>query len=258
MDNEDIAEDMKVRSTRKPGTEDMIQQSSQVLPETGAKIVAAIPCFNTQPFITDVVLRARACVNQVIVINDGSHDGTAETARAAGALVISHDRNRGYGKAIKSCFEAARANAADVMVVLDGDGQHNPDEIPHVLAPVLKKEADIVIGSRFLSRKNNVPRYRKFGISIINYLYNFGSRTKISDAQSGFRAYSKKAIDGLYIRERGMAVSIEILAKSCKKGFIIAEVPVSCSYPLLKLNMKAIKHGFGVALGVVKLRLIDI
>lgn len=236
----------------------MIQQSSQVFSKPVPKVIAAIPCFNTQPYITDVVLRARKHVDQVIVIDDGSHDGTSETARAADALVISHGKNRGYGRAIQSCFEAARANAADVLVVLDGDGQHNPDEIPHVLEPILKEKADIVIGSRFLNSKNNVPRYRKFGIVVINFLYNLGSRTKISDAQSGFRAYSKRAIDGLSIREKGMAISIEILAKSRKGGFTVVEVPVSCSYSLLTLNAKAIKHGLGVTLGVLKLRLIDI
>ncbi len=247
---------MRRKSTKKPETQDMIQQLPQAFSETGPKVIAAIPCFNTQPFITDLVIRAKKHVDQVIVIDDGSNDGTAEVARAVGALVISHGKNRGYGEAIKSCFEVARVKAADVLVVLDGDGQHNPDEIPHILEPVLKKEADIVIGSRFLNRKNNVPKYRKLGIGIINFLYNFGSRTRISDAQSGFRVYSKKAIDGISIREKGMAVSIEILAKSRKKGFLITEVPVSCSYSLLKLNIKAIKHGFGVALGVLKLRLI--
>ena len=114
---------------------------------THPKIVAAIPCFNAEHFIADVVSKAKKYVDGVIVIDDGSHDGTAEVARAAGALVVNHGTNRGYGEAIKSCFETAKANAADVLVILDGDGQHKPDEIPLLLAPILKGEADLIIGS---------------------------------------------------------------------------------------------------------------
>lgn len=247
---------MRRINTKESEIEDMIQPSPQAFSEAGTKVIAAIPCFNTRSFIADLVHRAKKHVDQVIVIDDGSHDGTAAAATAAGAVVISHGTNRGYGEAIKSCFEAARLNAADVLVVLDGDGQHNADEIPHILKPVLSREADIVIGSRFLSRQNNMPGYRRFGIGIINFLYNIGTRIKVSDAQSGFRAYSRQAIDGLSIREKGMAVSIEILAKSRRKGFVIQEVPISCSYSLLKLSVPAVKHGFGVAFVVLKLRLI--
>lgn len=249
---------MKRKNKEESEASKITPQSPDVLSKSGLKVVAAFPCLNTQPFISNLVFRAKKYVNQVVVINDGSHDGTAEAARAAGALVINHSENRGYGEAVKSCFKAARENAADVLVVLDGDGQHNPDEIPRVLEPVLRKKVDIVIGSRFLSEKNNIPRYRKFGITIINFLYNFGSGTKVSDAQSGFRAYSKKAIDGLSVREKGMAVSIEILAKARRKGLDITEVAISCSYSLLKLNMKAVKHGFGVALSIFRLRMLRV
>lgn len=93
------------------------------------KTIAAIPCFNTEGFISDVVSRASKYVEQVVVIDDGSHDGTAERAKGAGAIVVSHSVNRGYGEAIRSCFEVAKANAADVLAILDGDGQHNPDDI---------------------------------------------------------------------------------------------------------------------------------
>jgi len=122
------------------------------------KVVAAIPCFNTEPFIADVVTKAKKYVDQVIVVDDGSTDGTAEAAKAAGATVISHGMNKGYREATKSCFAAAKANAADVLVTLDGDGQHNPDEIPSVLSPVLNKEADLVIGSRFLQPEQSVSQ----------------------------------------------------------------------------------------------------
>ena len=128
-------------------------------PNSRLKVVAAIPCFNTERLIADVVSGAKKYADQVIVIDDGSHDGTAGAARAAGALVISHGTNKGYGESIKSCFEAAKANAADILVTLDGDGQHNSDDIPKLVTPILNKEADLVIGSRFLppSQQSSPP-----------------------------------------------------------------------------------------------------
>jgi len=221
---------------------------------TKPKVVAAIPCFNTKRFIEDIVSRTKKYVDQVVAVDDGSYDGTAEAARAAGALVTSHDQNRGYGEAIRSCFEAARANTADVLVILDGDGQHNPDEIPRLLAPILRGEANLVIGSRFLSNKVDMPNYRKLGISVITFLFNLGSRTKISDAQSGFRSYHRKLFSDLPLTEKGMSISIETLEMARRKGAIIKEVPVTCRYAPSTPNLKAIRHGLCVALAVIKIR----
>jgi len=227
----------------------------QISSEKQPKVIATIPCFNTECSIGEIVSRAKQYVDQVIVIDDGSHDGTAEAARAAGALVIDHGTNRGYGEAIKSCFEAAKANAADVLVILDGDGQHNPDEIPKLLTPILHGAADMIIGSRFIAKERSMPPYRKFGIDVITLLWNFGSKTKISDAQSGFRAYSKKIFETFSLSEQGMGVSIEILEKARRRRVIIKEVPISCLYAPSTLNPKAIKHGLGVAFSVVRVRL---
>lgn len=232
-----------------------MKQPSHPSQETKLKVIAGIPCFNTESSIADVVSKAKKYVDQVIVIDDGSHDGTAEAARAAGALVTNHGTNRGYGKAIKSCFEAAKANNANVLVILDGDGQHKPDEIPLLLAPILKGEADLIIGSRFLTKDVNMPRYRKFGISVITLLWNLGSRTKVSDAQSGFRAYSREAFQSFSLAEKGMSVSIETLENARRKGAIIKEIPTSCLYVPSTFNLKAIRHGLSVALSVVRIRL---
>ncbi|MFC2048529.1 glycosyltransferase family 2 protein [Chloroflexota bacterium] len=233
----------------------MIKQSSRLSQESRPKVIAAIPCFNTEHFIRDMVSNVRKYVDQVIVIDDGSDDGTAETAQAAGALVITHDQNRGYGEAIKSCFETAIKHAADVLVIIDGDGQHNPDETPRLLTPILKGEADLIIGSRFLGNQISMPRYRKFGISVITWLFNLGSRTKVSDGQSGFRAYSKKTFDISPFFEKGMSISIETLEKARRKGSIIKEVPISCRYAPSTLSLKTIRHGLNVALSVIRIRL---
>jgi len=226
---------------------------------TRLKVLAAIPCYNTELHITDIISQTKKYVDQVIVIDDGSHDNTAEIARAAGALVISHGENKGYGGAIKSCFREAKANSADILVTIDGDGQHEPDEIPRLLAPILQDEADVVIGSRFLSKTDDMPRYRKLGIGIITNLWNFGSKVRVSDSQSGFRAYRKEVFENIILLDKGMSVSIEILEKIRGKGFSVKEVPISCFYgnDSLSFSRKALRHGISVALSIVKIRLMS-
>jgi len=221
-----------------------------------AKIIAVIPCFNEENFIGDIVTRARIYADKVIVIDDGSTDNTSEVAKAAGAEVIRHERRRGAGAATKSGFEAAKTNNADILVTLDGDGQHDPDEIPQVLAPILSCKADLVIGSRFLLQNiKKVPKYRKFGIDIITWLYNLGSKKKVSDSQSCFRAYSRKSLEAVSITENGFSFSVEVLIQARKKGFVITEVPTSCVYHSQGSTINPLTHGLGVAWNVVKHRL---
>jgi glycosyltransferase involved in cell wall biosynthesis len=220
-------------------------------------IIAAIPCFNEQGFIGGVVTGTKKHVNKVIVIDDGSTDNTSEVARAAGAEVIRHEVRRGAGVATKSGFEAAKANNADVLVTLDGDGQHNPDEITRLLSAILTQKADLVIGSRFLKTETNVPRYRKFGIDVITWLYNFGSRVKVSDSQSCFRAYSRRLLEAINTIEKGFGFSVEVLIQARKRGFRIIEVPISCVYHSQGSSLNPVIHGIGVAISVIKLRLRD-
>jgi hypothetical protein len=126
------------------------------------------------------------------------------------------------------------------------------------LDPIFKDQADVVIGSRFLTT-NNIPRYRRFGIYIINYLWNIGSETKLSDSQSGFRAYRKNIIQQLNLREKGMGISIEIIEKLRRKGINIKEVAITCSYDNNNstFNIKAFSHGFGLVISVLRIRLSD-
>jgi len=221
------------------------------------KTIAAIPCFNTERSIAEVIKKTREYVDEVIVINDGSWDKTAEIASAAGAKVINHNNNLGYGAAIKSCLAAFQNSNADVLVTIDGDGQHNPAEIPSLIELVLDKQADLVIGSRFINNQLKMPHYRKFGIGVITFLWNSGSKIKITDSQSGFRVYSKKVVTDLRLKENGMSISIEILEKIRKKHSKICEVPITCSYGLdnSRLNINAIKHGMRVSLSVIRIRM---
>ena len=217
-------------------------------------VVAAIPCHDEAQFIADIVRRARRYVDQVVVVDDGSTDGTSQVAEAAGATVVRHDSNKGPGAAYRSCFEAAKSNGADILMTLDGDGQHNPDELPRILQPLLAGEADLVIGSRFLG-EFEIPPYRKFGIDVITWLYNLGSSVKVVDAQSCYRGYSRKALDTLRITEKGFGFSVELLVQAREKGLVIKEVPISCIYHSASHSINPVIHGVGVALMVVKHRL---
>jgi len=223
--------------------------------EERVKTIVCIPAFNESKFVGDTVRESKSFVDEVVVVDDGSNDDTAGIATLAGASVIRHDKNRGYGAAIKTCFAAAKETSADILVIIDGDGQHNPGEIPKLLAPVLRGEADLVIGSRLLTGENKVPAYRKFGINVITLLWNFGSKVKVCDSQSGFRAYSKKMFNNFLPSETGMSISIETLEGARNRGLVIKEVPISCLYPHSVINLNAITHGLGVALSVFKIRL---
>jgi glycosyltransferase involved in cell wall biosynthesis len=224
------------------------------------RVVAAIPCYNEANFIGDVVRRTAAHVDSVVVVDDGSTDGTAEAAQAAGAEVRRHGTNQGPGAAARTCLQVGRELGARVLVTLDGDGQHEPDEIPAVVAPILAAEADVsacadlVIGSRFLGGYNNVARYRKFGIDVITALYNVGSRERITDGQSCFRAYSHRALETLCIHENGFGFSVETLVQARKAGLRITEASISCIYHEESHSMNPVLHGVGVALMVVKHR----
>ena len=219
------------------------------------RIVVAIPCYNTAPFIADIVKKARQCADEVIVVDDGSSDDTAEIARASGAIVVSHEKNQGYGSAIRLCFNSARQNNADILVIIDGDAQHDPAEITSVVKPAIDGSADIVIGTRFSNIHNNMPRYRRFGIQVINFIYNLGASVKTSDAQSGFRAYTRKTLDTIEPTANGMDVSVQTLIIARRKGLRMKDVPITCKYHSASSTLNPIIHGIGVAWGVMRFRI---
>jgi len=219
-------------------------------------IVACIPAYNEEKTIAKVVLLAQQQVDKVVVCDDGSVDMTADIAKKLGARVVRHPNRMGYGAAIKTLFNEARELNADVMVTLDADGQHDPREIGALLGPILKDEADIMIGSRFLKgSSSDIPTYRRFGIGLINKL---SGKTKegggLSDAQSGFRAYNKKAIHSLRLSESGMGLSAEVLLKAKGNGLRLREVPTGCLYKGLETSTQnAITHGMSVVFSIIRI-----
>lgn len=214
--------------------------------------LACIPAYNEESHIEHLVNSAQNFVDSVVVCDDGSTDATADVAKKAGAIVISHKTNQGYGAAIISLFEYARDKNAEIMITFDGDGQHNPDQIPLLLNTLTQHNVDVVIGSRFLNQNTEAPGYRQRGIKIITSAANYGADLKVSDSQSGFRAYSKNAIDAIHPTEEGMSVSTEILLKISNKGLSLAEIPITISYEGDTSQHNPISHGMSVLANTLK------
>jgi glycosyltransferase involved in cell wall biosynthesis len=213
--------------------------------------IICIPAFNESDFIENVVKKSLEYADKVIVCDDGSTDDTANLAKAAGAIVISHKKNKGYGAAITTLFNYARDEKAEIMITLDGDGQHNPSQVPSLIDAIISHDVDVSVGSRFLG-DTSASNYRKAGIKIITSAVNYGTNLKISDSQSGFRAYSKKAINTIHPTEEGMAVSTEILLKISNKGLSIAEVPIDISYGDDTSEHNSVSHGVTVMMNTIK------
>jgi glycosyltransferase involved in cell wall biosynthesis len=197
--------------------------------EKKAYVVACIPAYNEESSIGAVATLASKSVQAVIVCDDGSSDLTGEIASKMGLTVVRHERNMGYGAALRSLFSKALDVGADVVVTLDADGQHNPREIPAVVRPVLDGAADVAIGSRFLGSTDS-PAYRNAGVKAATGLVRGVTGLELSDAQSGFRAYSREALKQITITEDGMGASTEILQKAATAKLKVVEVPIRIEY----------------------------
>lgn len=208
------------------------------------KILAAIPCYNEEATIGSIVLKAKRHVDEVLVIDDGSIDETAKVAEEAGATVIKHKENKGKAFGVKNAFGYALENDFDVVLTIDGDGQHDANEIPNLLKPIADGEADMTIGFRF-GRFTEMPLWRKIGKRVLDYATGVGAE-KITDSQCGFRAFNRKAMESFVKRLRGNGFSVEseqlVLAKDL--DLKIAEVRISCRYKNLKTSKKnPFSHG---------------
>ena len=189
------------------------------------KIIVGIPAFNEEKNIAKIITRLNKITDSIVVCNDGSTDLTSEIAQKMGAVVINHEKNLGYGGAIRSIFLKSREMEGDILVTFDADGQHRIEDIEDVINPIINNQADLVIGSRFLDEKDQeVPQYRKMGIKVITKITNASLKQKLTDSQSGFRAYSKKVLNELNPSELGMGISTEILIKASSKNFKISEI----------------------------------
>lgn len=192
-------------------------------------IIAVIPAYNEATRIQRIVGDARKYTQYVIVVDDGSADGTGDVAKAAGAVVIRHRQNSGPGAATMTGIEAARRMGAQIVVTLDADEQHDPHEIPQLLEPIVQGTADIVFANRF-GRKNRIPRVRRVFNGFGNFITFLATGRWISDSQCGFKALGPKALADIDLRMLGFEFCTEIVRESAQHHWRIAEVPVKVMY----------------------------
>jgi glycosyltransferase involved in cell wall biosynthesis len=217
------------------------------------KIAVGLPAFNEEKNIGKIIAQLLNKSYAVIVCNDGSSDSTGIIAEKMGAIMINHKKNLGYGAAIGSIFKKAREDKFDILVTFDSDGQHRISDIEKIIEPIQNKMSDIVIGSRFTGDgKADMPKYRKLGIKVITNLVNSQTGKKITDSQSGFRAYNTKVLAQINPSESGMGVSTEILIKADKQKLKIKEIPITILYEGETSTHNPIAHGTSVILSTMK------
>ena len=221
------------------------------------KITIGIPAYNEEKNIAKIITKLKKITDSIIVCDDGSSDMTSEIAKNLGVIVISHKKNMGYGAAIRTIFEKSAEIGSDILVTFDADGQHRIEDVSKVLHPLENSEADIVIGSRFLGKQSNVPNYRKLGIKVITQVTNSSIKTKLTDSQSGFRAYSKQVLSKISLSEIGMGISTEILIKASSKGLRITEVPITILYSGDTSTHNPVSHGTSVLFSTIKFTSIE-
>lgn len=215
-------------------------------------IIAGIPAYNEEETIGRVVALASDYVDKVLVVDDGSSDMTAKIAEEEGAIVVRHRKNRGIGPTRSTIARRSLELNADVLVTLDGDGQHDPNDIPKVVDPILKDEADICVGCRILN-KGHMPVYRRFGLRILNKAISLAVGKKIRDTQSGFVAFSKKALKAIGYTQKGMSISVDFWYEVVRKGLTFQEVPIVINYRQVNgSTINPISHAWSILLLLVK------
>jgi len=216
------------------------------------KITIGIPAYNEEKNIASIITKLKKITNSIIVCDDGSSDMTSEISKNLGAVVISHKKNMGYGAAINSIFQKSKEMKSDLLVTFDADGQHRVEDIEKVVEPIKNNDADLVIGSRFLDEKSHIPNYRKIGIKVITQVTNASIKKKLTDSQSGFRAYNQGVLSQISPSDMGMGISTEILIKSSSKGLRIMEVPITVLYEGGTSTHNPVSHGTSVLISTIK------
>lgn len=213
-------------------------------------VVVGIPAYNEEKTIAKVVLLSQKVADEVVVCDDGSKDLTSEIARKLGATVIRHKTNMGKGSALRDIFRYALSKKASVLVTIDADGQHDPEEIPDIIRPIMEGKADVCVGRR---SSKSIPYYRRVVNRLLDLFIGLFSGRSIVDTQSGFRAYSSNALKVISVEEEGMGVDAQILLDAQRKGLRIVEVPVSVYYKGLNCSKtNPVSHVLQIVTGTLR------
>src|SRR2546422_5308389 len=216
-------------------------------------VLAAIPAFNEGPTIGSVVLRAKQYAEEVVVIDDGSKDDTAEIAALAGAHVIQHARNLGKGTAIRTAWLFARERHPEAFVLLDGDHQHDPKDIPRIVEPILAGKADVVLGVRW-GKTSGMPLYRRIGKRTLDYATAAATKNGLlTDSQCGFRVFSSQALRVIEPTDDGLSIESQMLLEAQERNLRIQEVSIESRYDLDGSTYGPAKHGMEVLATVIQL-----
>jgi glycosyltransferase involved in cell wall biosynthesis len=200
-----------------------------------AQIAIVIPAFNEAPVIEGVLNRLAPLGYHLIVVDDGSRDATASKADRPGVVLVSHPINRGQGAALQTGITTALVLGADVIVTFDADGQHDPADIPALVAPILAGECDVVLGSRFLGRAEQIPVARRLVLRAAVWFTWLTANLRVTDAHNGLRAFSRSAAERIRITMDGMAHASEIAEEIAAHRLRWREVPVTVRYSAYSL-----------------------
>ena len=214
-----------------------------------SKVAVLLPAYNEEVSIASMVLLSLQYADEVIVIDDGSSDRTSEVSRLAGATVLSHTTNKGKGAALKTGFKYAQDY--DIIVTIDADGQHNPSEIPDVIKPIMEDRADIVNGSRYIAGKDTT--YRRVGQTVLDNATYLASGVKLTDTQSGFRAFSSKSIEYFNFDPNGFGIESDMLIEASVNKLRIVEVEITVRYDVNTTTDNPIVQGFSVLMRILEL-----
>lgn len=213
--------------------------------------IAVIAAYDEDRFIGSMVLKTRHYVDHVLVVDDGSSDQTARIAEEAGAILIRHEGNRGKAEAVNTGLKRAREMNARLVVLLDADGQHDPAEIPALIAPIENQQADLVVGSRFLGVRSQIPRWRVFGQRALTLATNVASGVPLTDSQSGYRALSQAALQSMTFRsDGGFSIESEMQFLVQQHNLSVQEVPVTMIYAEGP-KRNPFRHGLQVLNGIL-------
>lgn len=216
------------------------------------KIAVLLPAYNEEVAIASMILLSKKYAQEVIVIDDGSTDRTAEVAEIAGATVLRHKTNQGKGVALKTGFTYAKDY--DIIVTIDADGQHNPSEIPLLIKPIEDNVADLVNGSRYLNgQETSTPTYRRVGQTVLDTATNVASGVKLTDSQSGFRAFSSVCFKYFNFDPEGFGIESDMLIEASNNNLRIVEVEITVRYDVNTSTANPVIQGLTVLLRVLEL-----